>query len=682
MKPHKRRRVEESKSQNGPRAVPRSTLPLFDYLIQSTCSHTRSGAVGRLVLVVLVLLVVTASAVLAWGKLVPHSEERTDLVFESVEKGPFEITITERGNLESANNVTLVSFIEGEAGTGILKIEEEGKLVKEGQVLVELDKSKLTNDQTSQQIVVETAAASLKTAEKSVEIQETQNASDIAAAQLKWDLAVLDLKKYEEGDYEQERHTIEGEIELAREDLTRAEDKYAFTQRLAKKGYAKQSEVEADRVAKAKAEINLKAAKEKLDVLKKFTYERQIAELKANATEFERELARVKLKADATIAKYAADLSAAKLTYEVEKNKQEKIERQIKLCTIRAPRDGLVVYVNQRSGGFRGTQEPLIYEGAKVKERQPIINLPDVANMQVNARIHESKISMVRVGQPATIHLDAKAGVTFHGEVSMVSLVATSGNWPNVNLKEYITYIKLTDAIEKVSELKPGLTAEIDILIDRLKDVLQAPVQSFVERGGRHFAWTSSGGKLVRREVKVGKSNDQMTQILDGLAEGEKVVQTPRTSLPKEVAQLEKDVDAAVEAPTAGLKAPEPGQKPAGPPAGGGSGGAGGSPGERRSPGETAAGGPGGERQGGGRRDPAQIFASLDKNGDGKVTEDEMPEMLKERFAAMDANKDKGIDLEEWQKAAAAFQGGGGGGGRGKRGGPPGGGQPDAGGGR
>jgi HlyD family secretion protein len=666
----------------------------------------RRGAIAK-VLIVAIIVLGAAGTGLAWkGNLLSRGGEKSNLIVEVVKKGPLEISITERGNLESASNQTLVCMVEGEAGTGILKIVDEGTLVEKDQLLVELDSSKLRNDATAQEIVVEQAAATLKTAEKNVEIQITQNDSDIAAAELKLDLARLDLRKYEEGEYEQLKNTIKGEIELAFEEQSRAKDKYEFTKRLIKKGYAKQSEVEADRVALSKANINLSVAEEKLTVLNDFTAKRQIAELKANSIEFERELSRVKLKSAAALAKYEADLSAAKLKYEVEKSTYDKIQRQLAYCTIRAPRDGLVVYVNTRQGGFRGGSEPLIYEGAKVKERQPIINLPDVKNMQVNARVHESKISMVRIGLPATIHLDAKAGEVFHGEVSTVSLVPTSGNWPNVNLKEYITNIKLTDDIEKVSQLKPGLTAEVEILIDRLSDVLQAPVQSFVERGGRHFAWVLQGDGLVRKEVKIGESNDQMTQIISGLAEGEKVVQTPRTVIPKEIVHLEEDVPATIESATSGLKTPEPGQR-GGAPAGEGGrrGGRGGGRGERGSPGEagSAPGGGalasdgqpggagrgeggrgegggqwgGGGRGGGGRGggDPAAFFQRMDQNGDGKITEEEMPEWMKARFAAMDANGDKAIDKEEWQKAAAAFQAGGGRGGAG-------GGRPDAGGGQ
>jgi HlyD family secretion protein len=635
------------------------------------------------------LTFLAAAGLYAWhGNPFHRDEEPTNLIFETVKKGPLEITITERGNLESANNETIVCMVEGEAGTGILKILDEGTRVKKGDLLVELDSSKLNNDLTAQEITKEQAAATLKTAEKNLEIQETQNASDIAAAALKCDLAVLDLKKYKEGDYVQEKDTIDGEIKLAQEEVTRAEDKFTFTKRLAKKGYAKQSEVEADRVALQKANIGLQVAEKKMEVLQEYTKERQEAELEANAKEFKRELERVELKAKAALAKYEADLKAAQRTYEVERAKYDKLVDQIKVCKIYAKRDGMVVYVNTRSGGFRGSQEPLIYEGAKVKERQPIINLPDVTHMQVNARIHESKISMVRIGLPATIHLDAQAGETFRGEVGMVSLVPTSGNWPNVNLKEYITFIKLTDDIDKVSQLKPGMTAEIEILIDRLASVLQAPVQSFVERGGRHFAWVLVNNKLTRREVKVGKSNEQMMEIVDGLSEGDRLAQTPRTVLPKEISQLETDVPATVESATTGLKTPEAAPPAGGPGVPGGRGRGGrsgrGRGGEEGSPGDGGgAGGPpmagGGEgrRGGGGGFDPAQRFAALDKNSDGKVTEDEADDRMKARFAQMDANGDKAIDKDEFIKAMEAFRNSRGGGG-----GPPGGGRADAGGGQ
>jgi hypothetical protein len=307
----------------------------------------------------------------------------------------------------------------------------------------------------------------------------------------------------------------------------------------------------------------------------------------------------------------------------------------------------------------------LIYEGAKVKERQAIINLPDVSNMQVNARIHESKIDMVRESLPATIRVDALPGEIFHGEVSMVSLVPMSGNWPNINLKEYVTFIKITDETSKTSSLKPGLTAEVEILIDRLSSALQAPITAFVERGGRHFAWVLVNGQPVRREVKIGKSNELATQVIEdeslygrnqGLKEGESVVLNPRTVLPKEVALLEEEIPATTDGTNFKQGDLPPGKDnskgrrgPGADASGGREGRTPGSPGEA---GPDAAGGAG--RRGGGMGDPAEAFSRFDKDGDGKLTDAEIPDQMKQfvSVSQLDTNKNNAIDKDEWLKFA------------------------------
>lgn len=590
----------------------------------------------------------------AWsGRLFSKSKNETIYMTETVKRGPMDIAIIERGSLESANNMVISCKVEGEAGTSILKIVDEGTRVKEGDILVELDSSRLRDLAIQQKIAVEQAAALMDQAEKNVAIQETQNESDISAAELKGELAKLDLRKYEEGDYKQELSTIEGEMKLAQEDLTRAKETLEFTQRLIKKGYATQSQLEADKLAVTKAQITLGVATTKGDLLEKFTRDRTLAELRANAKEFERELERVKLKSAAALAQYKADFSARKLTYNVEKEKLDKYQNQIELCTIKAPRDGMVVYANSRSGS-RGSNEPLIYEGAKVKERQAIINLPDIALMQVSARIHESKIDQVNEGLPASIRVDARPGEVFHGRVDMVSLVPVSANWPNYNLKEYVTTIRITDEASKITSLKPGLTAEVEIQIAHLADALQVPIQSVVERGARYFSWVFDGSDVKRHELKVGKSNETNMEIREGLQEGQKVVLNPRTILPKEIAQLEEEIPAA--APTV---APVPGPLP--PEAG--------APGEKGAKRPGGAGGEGGKKRGspgaGGGFDPLALFQRADKDGDGKLSNSEIGEMSERSrgwVSTADKNGDKFVDRDEFQQAIPARGPGGAGG--------------------
>ena len=530
-------------------------LPRRGLTASTTVRHqVRSGAIRRSLVILMIVSGVAGWAVLArYGRLLTVGDEHSKLVLETVKRGTMNIKLTELGSLESANNVTLTCLVEGEAGANILKIVDEGTRVKKNQVLVEFDSSRLRDGAANQQIAVEHAAANLKNAEKNVEIQKAQSDSDLAVAKLALDLAILDLNKYKDGDLVLERITILGEIALAKAELTRAEDKYAFTQRLIRTGHARKNEVETDRFAVQKLKIKYEHAKGSLDVLDTFISRRQIVEKDANATEFERELVRVKLKADATLAKLEADLSASRLTYRVEKAKLDGSLRQIEVCTIRAPRDGLVVYANapRTEGGRRGraTIGPLIFEGAKVQERQAIIHLPDLRTMQVNARIHESRISMVREGLPATIHVDAQADKSYPGVVETISLVPMSANRRNPHLREYVTTVRFTEDLATFSTLTPGLSAEVDIFSDRIPSALQAPVTSFVERGGRYFAWVVTRGRPIRHEVTVGRTNDQVMEILDGLTEGDKVVQRPRAVLPKEITSLEQEIPATIESP-------------------------------------------------------------------------------------------------------------------------------------
>ena len=125
----------------------------------------------------------------------------------------------------------------------------------------------------------------------------------------------------------------------------------------------------------------------------------------------------------------------------------------------------------------RGSQPVVIEEGANVRERQRIIKLPDLNHMKVDARIHESKISRVEPGLEVEIQVDALPNVTYHGVLESVSSVPVPGSWPNTDLKEYEAEIRITDEVEKVRELRPGMTAALEIIVqERAEDVLQVPV--------------------------------------------------------------------------------------------------------------------------------------------------------------------------------------------------------------
>jgi HlyD family secretion protein len=186
-------------------------------------------------------------------------------LLDTVALKPFRLTVRERGTVGSVKSVTLSNKVEGT--TTIISIVPEGTQVKEGDLLVELDASVLVETEKTQVIAVTQADAALKKAEESLAIQQRQNESDIAAAQLALDLAILDKEKFEKGDFPQQKAELEGQVQVAREDLKRLNEVYEFNQRLAAKGFVSTNELDGARISAKKAEINLAAAVEKLKVL-------------------------------------------------------------------------------------------------------------------------------------------------------------------------------------------------------------------------------------------------------------------------------------------------------------------------------------------------------------------------------------------------------------------------------
>ena len=519
-------------------------------------------------------------------------------ITEAVKKAPFRIIVIDQGTLDSMQNSTLTNRVEGSTtilsivpeGTtvsGPVKTEfagkvklgddvsaseksvivveddgteheysiamgeytrvivEDGDKVKKGDILggdvvCELDSSSLVDKERQQQISVTQSRANYDKALKELEIQKSNNATARSAAELAEKLAELDREKYtaDDGEYQQELNRINGDIKKSEQTLETARESYEYTRMLSQRGYATQTDLESKRIAVSQANIELKNKSDELNVLRTYTKIRREAELEQDAKNKVEDTKRVILEGEAIIAKSKADLDTAKLTYDVEANELERLQRQIKLCILVAPQKGEVVYASQQSS--RGSQPVVIEEGANVRERQRIVKLPDLTSMKADARIHESKISRIEPGLQVEIEVDALPNVLYHGVLESVSSVPVPGSWPNTDLKEYESVIRITDDVKKVRELRPGMNAELRIVVqERDEDVLQAPVQSIINVMGTTFAYVLTPSGPEKRDVKVGDSNDEFMEIIEGLTEGEDVIMNPRTHFADEIAEIE-----------------------------------------------------------------------------------------------------------------------------------------------
>lgn len=589
---------------------------------------------GKAQWVALAVIIALGGSAVAYRSMMGPSKTVSvnEMITEQVRRGDFDHIVLEDGEIESSENQEVVCQVKSRAGNGtpILWVIDEGTYVKKGDKLVELDESALQTELKSQRIVVSTAEATVIGSE----------------AQLKQD--EIAREEYLEGTYLTERKTILSEIALAEQELRKAELQLGSAERLAAKGTLKPLQIEAENFAVQNARNKLDSARARLKVLDELTKEKMLVQF------------------DSNIEKAKAKLDSDRNTLEEEKAKLTELSEQIQYCTITAPAEGQVVHANKFSS--RGNSEFVVEAGALARERQTLVVLPDPTKMQVKAKINESRITLVSEGMPCKIRVNAVEGDLL-GQVTKVNKYAEPGSWFSSSVKEYATYIQI---INPPPVIRTGMTAEVRIFVEQLKDALQIPVHAIYEHKGHLFTLVKAGEQFETREVKIGASNEKMVTINEGLKEGETVVLNPRSHMDKmKLPKIEETADRgalediAKNAPPKREGAP-PSQKPGG-----------------------AA---GGEFSAASMAERA--MESGDKNSDGELSMDEisqMDERMRESAKAADTNGDGKITKAELISAMAkvvarikAMQAAGGGpggpGGGGPGGGAPGGGGPARGG--
>ena len=371
-----------------------------------------------------------------------------------------------------------------------MRIIPEGTQVTKGDFLVELDASALESERTTQQISCNTVEAL---------VIEARNV---------YQTAVIAKREYLEGTYVEARQTIESEVFVAEENLNRAKEYYEYSKKLATKGYVNELQLEADKFAVEKSNKELEAAQTKLKVLDEFTKAKTLKQLES----------------DILIAE--AKWEANKNSHQLELDKLKDIEDQIAKCTIVAPKDGVVVYAHVRER--HGNDNFIVEEGAVVRERQAIMQMPDSTSMNVEITVNESLIQFVKEGMPATISPVGMGDLLLQGTVEKVNRYAEPTGWRKANVKEYKAFVAVNDV---PPGLRSGLTASVTIECAFVRDALKVPVQAVYAHGDQFFCMIHDGRQWTAQEVKCGPTNDKFYVIESGLKEQDRVALNPRRFL-------------------------------------------------------------------------------------------------------------------------------------------------------
>jgi len=464
----------------------------------------------------LLALVIVAS--LAWSS----GDDENGVATVRVQRGPLVISVTESGTIQNRERVVIKSEVEG--NPTIIYLVPEGVNVQEGDLLVELDSSGLLEQKDQQQIRVTSAEAAYVSAREHLAVTKSKAESDISEAELAYEFAKQDLKKYVEGDYPRSLQEAQSKIDLAKEELQRAKDTLEGSKRLAEKGYITVTELQADQLAANRAKINLELAETDLRLLKEYTYKRNLDQLTSDVEQRRMALERVRRQAAADIIQAEANLKAKLSEFERQQARLKKIEDQIAKCRITAPRAGMVIYATTGESHRWRSVEPL-QEGQQVRERQDLIYLPSSSHMKVDISIREASLRKIKPGMPVRVKVDALPGREFWGKVGKIALLPDARMaWLNPDLKVYSTEIYLQG---DTSALRAGMSCQAEIIVEQYEQALYVPVQAVVRVGGKPTVFVPGDDGPEPREVEIGLDNNQVVHIISGLREGQEVLLSP-----------------------------------------------------------------------------------------------------------------------------------------------------------
>ncbi len=423
-----------------------------------------------------------------------------------VKPGKLRLVVASRGMVEAARTEDVYANVEG--GTTIIKIVPEGTRVKKGEVIVELDSAALKDQLVNQRIRTKSAEA------------------NFLNAKLAREVAQIALGEYTDGIFKHEVEDLKTQINGGRNAIEKIEGRLERTHAarrrlndaLAAAGGAKtpadivaevdiQDRLEEAELSLARERRSLSQAKWKLEVLEKITGPKTIKEL------------------EGAIKKARSDELAREATYELELQKEDKLEKQIRNCTLIAPVDGCAIYANDPTR-LRSGRTSQIEEGATVREHQKVVSIVDFsAPMQIVAKVPETVIAQVDLRMSVRVQVDAFPNETLPGVVLEVAPLPDPLYLFDQGPKVYTTRIRIAKG---PAGLRPGMTAQAEILVYDRDGAIGVPVKALVQYDEKdHVAVKRPDGKIEWRDVVLGASDGQTVEIKEGLKAGDQVILEP-----------------------------------------------------------------------------------------------------------------------------------------------------------
>jgi RND family efflux transporter MFP subunit len=195
----------------------------------------------------------------------------------------------------------------------------------------------------------------------------------------------------------------------------------------------------------------------------------------------------------------------------------QRAETALSKMMLKAPAAGMVSLVPVWHPEGRVPFKP----GDRAWPGAPLAELPDSSSLRISAHVDETERGRLAPQQPVTVHLDAIPDRQFTGTIEDISTLASedfSAGWPiprNFNVRIVLE--------QSDPRLKPGMTAQVTVIVDRVRDAVAIPVQASFQKEGETLTYVWNSSKFRPQPIEVSRRSGDRILVAKGLKPGDRI---------------------------------------------------------------------------------------------------------------------------------------------------------------
>lgn len=453
----------------------------------------------------------------------PRSLDR----FHPVTRGDFNVTILLDGTLDAIRHYDI--RVESRRYDRIISwaVEDKAK-VKKGDVLVELAQDKHEDEVARLKLELENVRKELELAYEDVRIRQTESLSSVKSSDDALREAKEALARYRDLDAPKQRKDLQDGVVSATAAVKEAEKALADAKQARfeteSQSAAKITELDTAittaQTALEEKETALKTAKHDYRIFRQFDFPKTLRAKRDALLKAGLDNQKSLIGAEANDIKNDRNILNIRKRLETLERDLRGIEEDMELLTLRAPVDGIVTLGNRHIKSWQQPKEIKI--GTSLAQNENVAYIPDLSRFEVKLSLPEEFRSQVKLKQLATFRNPAIPNLVMEGEVEEISVMPHRlVDWDKSSPNVYDIRIR-TEALDP--RLMPGMSVDIELVIEKVADVLFVPVEAVYAREGKTYCKIHSvlGGE--EREVSTGRHSLSFVEIASGLKEGEEVL--------------------------------------------------------------------------------------------------------------------------------------------------------------